>query len=274
VSGSASYTYSRAWDAQTPTRINVSGTLLWASARVLSGRDDDLRATTSSDEIRHRVIVVGNFEAPWRVRRTGLSLYYVGESGRPFTYTAYGIGGRGDLNADGSNMNDPIYIPRNALDTMEIKFSGDSPGADTSAAARAGREGAQRRAFEDFIARTPCLRRQRGQIMARNSCREPWTNTTIASLRQPLTAGPRMIDLQLDVFNVLNLINRAWGLRREVSADPARQTAPGLLEQYLETPGSPRSAQPIFRFDPTREAWTTDASESGFQVQLAVRLHF
>jgi hypothetical protein len=35
-----------------------------------------------------------------------------------------------------------------------------------------------------------------------------------------------------------------------------------------------RSAQPIFRFDPTREAWTTDASESGFQVQLAVRFHF
>jgi hypothetical protein len=275
VSGSASYTYTRAWDAQTPTRVNVTGTLLWASARVLAGRDDDLAATTtSSNEIRHRVIVVGNFEAPWRAARTELSVYYVGESGRPLTYTAYGTGGRGDLNADGSNMNDPIYIPRNALDTMEIKFSGDLPGADTSAAARAQREGAQRRAFEDFIAHTPCLRRQRGRIMGRNSCREPWSNTTIASLRQQVTTAPRMIDLQLDVFNVLNLIDRAWGLRREVFADPGRQTAPGLLEQYQQTPGSPQSAQPIFRFDPTREAWTTDAAESGFQVQLAVRLHF
>ena len=88
-----------------------------------------------------------------------------------------------------------------------------------------------------------------------------------------LTA-PRVIDVQLDVFNVLNLIDRQWGLRREVTADPARQTAPGLLEQYLETPGSRQNAQPIFRFDPTREAWTTDAAESGFQVQLAVRFHF
>jgi hypothetical protein len=110
--------------------------------------------------------------------------------------------------------------------------------------------------------------------MGRNSCREPWSNTTIASLRQQVTTAPRMIDLQLDVFNVLNLIDRAWGLRREVFADPGRQTAPGLLEQYQQTPGSPQSAQPIFRFDPTREAWTTDAAESGFQVQLAVRLHF
>ena len=149
------------------------------------------------------MIVVGNFEAPWRGARTELSLYFVGESGRPFTYTAYGAVGRGDLNADGSNTNDPIYIPRNALDATEIKFSGDLgdlPGADNSAAAQAGRENTQRHAFEDFIARTPCLRSQRGQIMARNSCREPWSSTTIASLRQQLTGAPRMIDLQLDVF--------------------------------------------------------------------------
>ena len=83
-----------------------------------------------------------------------------------------------------------------------------------------------------------------------------------------------MIDLQLDVFNVLNLIDREWGLRREVTADPARQTSPGLLEHYLQTPGSPQSSQPIFRFDPTREAWTTDPNDSGFQVQLGVRVHF
>jgi hypothetical protein len=213
--------------------------------------------------MRHRVVIVGNFEAPWRGTHTDLSLYYVGESGRPFTYTAYGAGGRGDLNADGSNTDDPIYIPRNALDTTEIKFSGDLPGADPSAAARLGRENVQRRAFEDFIARTPCLRSQRGQIMARNSCREPWSNTTIASLRQQVTGAPRMIDLQLDVFNVLNLIDREWGLRREVFTDPARQTAPGLLEHYMQTAGRPQSAQPIFRFDPTQEAWTTDANDSG-----------
>jgi hypothetical protein len=274
VSGSASYTYSRAWDTQTPTRITLPGSVLWSSARVLSGRDDDLTATTSSDDMRHRVIVVGNFEAPWRGARTELSLYFVGESGRPFTYTAYGAGGRGDLNADGSNTNDPIYVPRSALDTSEIKFSGELSGADNSPAAQAGRESVQRRALEDFIAHTPCLRSQRGQIMARNSCREPWSSTTIASLRQQLTGAPRMIDLQLDVFNVLNLIDPGWGLRREVFADPARQTAPGLLEHYVQTAGPPQSAQPVFRFDPTREAWTTDASESGFQVQLAVRFHF
>jgi len=267
LSGSVSYTYTRAWDAQTPTRVNTTGTIAWASARVLSGRDDDLSASTSSEDIRHRVVIVGNFEAPWRRARTELSLYYVGESGRPFTYTAYGTDGRGDLNADGSTTNDPIYIPRNALDSMEIKFSGDSVGGDTSSAARVRREQNQRSAFESFIGHTPCLRHQRGQIMARNSCREPWSNTTIASLRQQLPTTGHMIDVELDVFNVLNLIRQTWGLRRVLYT-------PALLEQYQQTPGPMSSAQPVFRFDAGREAWLTDPAESGFQVQLAARFHF
>lgn len=266
VSGSASYTYTRALDPQTPIRVNTTGTIAWASARVLSGRDDDMTASTSSDDVRHRVVFVGNFEAPWRRARTALSLYYVGESGRPFTYTAYGADGRGDLNADGSNTNDPIYVPRNALDTTEIKFSGALAGADSSPAAVSNREHAQRSAFENFIARTPCLRRQRGQIMARNSCREPWTNTTIASLRQEVPTARRMVDVELDVFNVLNLIRSGWGLRREAR--------PAVLQQYAQTAGPASSAQPIFQFDPSRVAWITDANESGFQVQLAARFHF
>ena len=47
------------------------------------------------------VIVAGTYVAPWRRARTELSFYYVGESGRPFTYIASGTLRRGDLNADG-----------------------------------------------------------------------------------------------------------------------------------------------------------------------------
>ena len=53
-----------------------------------------------------------------------LSFYYVGESGRPFTYIAYGTSRRGDLNADGSSTNDPIYVPRDAMDPTELRVSG------------------------------------------------------------------------------------------------------------------------------------------------------
>ena len=41
--------------------------------------------------------------------------------------------------------------------------------------------------------------------MARNSCREPFSHTSIASVRQRLPSpGGRALTAQLEVFNVLN----------------------------------------------------------------------
>lgn len=265
TSGFISYTFSRARDIQTLLRVNTRGTAAWAAARPISGRQDDLTAGISTDDIPHRVIVAGAYKAPWRRRQTELSFYYVGESGRPFTYIATGTSRRGDLNADGSN-NDPIYVPRNALDPSEIQVSGmsDSLAADNSTATQAARERVQRNAFEDFIQRTSCLRQQRGQILARNSCREPWSNTTIASLRQTVPVRGRAVEIQFDVFNLLNLLNRDWGRVREA--------APGLLEQVGQTVGP--AAGPIFRFNTIDPGLTTASPESSFQLQLAVRYPF
>ena len=248
--------------------MNTRGTVAWASARATAGRHDDLTTGISSNDVPHRVIVAGTYVAPWTRARSEVSFYYVGESGRPFTYIAYGTLGRGDLNADGSSANDPIYVPRSALDAEEIRFSGfsDSAQADNSPATQAIRERAQRNAFENFVERTPCLRRQRGRIMERNSCREPWSNTTIASLRQAIPVGGRGVEVQLDVFNVLNLLNGNWG--------PRRDAAPALLDHVGQTGEPVQAARPIFRFDTTAQHLTTRISESTFQLQLAVRYHF
>jgi hypothetical protein len=248
--------------------VNTRGTVAWASARATGGRQDDLTTGISSNDVPHRVIVAGTLVAPWTRARTELSFYYVGESGRPFTYIAYGALGRGDLNADGSNANDPIYVPRSALDAEEIRFSGfsDSAQADNSPAVQVIRERAQRNAFENFVERSPCLRRQRGRIMERNSCRAPWSNTTIASVRQTIPLRGRGVDVQLDVFNVLNLLNRDWGRWREA--------VPALLEHVGQTAEPVQAARPIFRLDTTAPHITTRASESAFQLQLALRYHF
>ncbi len=194
-----------------------------------------------------------------------VSFYYVGESGRPFTYRAWGVGRRGDLNADGSNVNDPIYVPRHAFDTNEIRFSGHSAqaGADTSAAAQAERVSRQQAAFERFIQSSSCLRRQRGRILERNSCREPWSHTTVLSVRQAIPIAGGGLEAELDLFNVLNLLDSDWGLFRV--AEPA----------VLQHVGQTRDGeQPIFRFDTTRPRWTTLPTESAFQLQFALRYRF
>ncbi|HET6362220.1 MAG TPA: carboxypeptidase regulatory-like domain-containing protein [Gemmatimonadota bacterium] len=263
----ASYTFSRVRDVQTPIRVNVPGAVNWAS-RAVSGRHDDLDPEISLNDVPHRIVLAGTFRAPWRRWATELSFYYVGESGAPFTFRSWGVGRRGDLNADGSNVNDPIYVPREAFDPDEILFSGrsDDPGADNSPEAQAERLAIQQAAFEQRIERSDCLREQRGRIVERNSCREPWSHTTIASVRQSIPIVGGALEVELDAFNVLNLLNDDWGLYRVAT--------PALLEQVAQTPGPPEESTPIFRYDATAEDWTTLTIESAFQLQLAVRYRF
>ncbi len=262
-----SYTYTRVRDVQTPLRVNVPGIVNWAS-RAVSGRHDDPSPGISGNDIPHRVILAGTLAAPWKRWSTLFSFYYVGESGSPFTYRAWGTARRGDLNADGSNVNDPIYVPLDAFDPNEISFSGlsEEPGADNSAVTQTERVRRQRAAFEGLIERTPCLRRQRGRILERNSCREPWSHTTIASLRQAIPLAAGALEAELHLFNLPNLLNGDWGLFRV--ADPE------LLEHVGHTDGPPDEARPIFRYEPTRPAWEILETESAFQLQLALRYRF
>ncbi len=268
----ASYTFTRVRDVQLPLRSGAStGIVNWSSGRAVAGYHDDLTSGMSTYDLPHRFVLAGTFQAPWRRWTTDFSICYVGESGSPYTYVAGGVGRRGDLNADGAVGNDPLFIPTSASDTGQIVFSGvsNTPGADNSLRAQEQRVAVQQLAFEQFIARTDCLRRQRGHILRRNSCREPWSNTSIASLRQAVpVARTHGLTLQLDAFNVLNLLNSRWG-RFRVAATPAV-----LLSQVGQTPGAPNVAQPIFRFDASRPRWNTLATESSYQLQLALRYTF
>ena len=260
----ASYTWSRVRDVQTPLRVNNRGLVNW-SLRAVSGRHDDFAPGISLNDVPHRVIAAGTWRAPGRRWLTEVSLLYVGESGSPFTYLAGGP--RGDLNADGER-NDPVYVPRDARDAAEIVFSGQAsgPDSDNSPAAQAARVTAQQAAFEEFIAASGCLRRHRGRILEANSCREPWAHTTAASLRQTIPLGARAVELQLDVFNPLNLLDGDWGRRRLANAV--------LLQHVGQTTGASGQAEPVFRFDSGSAGWIVDPAESAFQLQLGARYRF
>jgi hypothetical protein len=264
-----SYTYLQVRDVETPLRAGTRGTTIWSGARAVSGNENDLTPSISLNDLSHRVILAGTYSFPWPRWTTDLSLYYVGESGSPFTYISGGTAGRGDLNADGTSANDPIYVPRSAFDPAEITFSGVSSanGADNSPAARAARVNQEQLSFEQFIERTPCLRRQRGHILARNSCREPFSHTSVASIRQSLRpVAPHTIEAQLEIFNVLNLLDSQWGRYRVA--------VPTLLEQVGQTAGPAETAQPIFRYDSTAPEWQTLRTESAFQLQIGLRYRF
>src|SRR5690606_8586213 len=111
----------------------------------------------------HRLVLAGSYRAPWQRWATEISFEYVGESGGPFTYLAWGaVRGRGDLNADGSNANDPIYVPRDAFNEAEIRFAPYTRQVGTDGGTRLDTVTVshQAEALEGLIDRRPCLHRQ------------------------------------------------------------------------------------------------------------------
>jgi len=259
----ASLSYGQSRDVQSPRLVSALLTDNWRFARPVAGRQEDLTLGTSDFDQPLRLRASGTLHSPWRSFWTDLSFFYVGGSGFPYTYVAGGAQGRGDLNADGAVGNDPIYIPRTAFDTAEIRFAGTP--VEVSA---------QQAAFDRFVDGAPCLRTQRGHIMSRNSCRSPWMNLTNLALRQALlSARDQPLVFELQVFNVLNLLNSRWGrMKLPTGAVLATTSQIPLLSQVGETAGP--QAQPLYRFDSTMQRSSDENFDSYYQIQLAVRYSF
>ena len=268
----AAYTYEQARDIQSLT--SSTATSNWRFGRAIAGNQYSQTLDRSRFEMPHRIVAYGTFSL---TTRTDVSLIYLGRSGSNYDFVYGGSGGAGDLNADGAEGNDLVYIPSDVAKESEIRLSGISniPGADNSAAAQAQRISDQRAALERFITSTDCLTRQRGRIMTRNSCRSPWTNTVNVSVRQSLpTIFGQSVAVQLDVFNFLNLLNASWG---QVPLPPGGGGSVPLLTHVGQTSGSvvgPAGSQGVFTFDPGLEKYDRRHVGSAYQMQLGVRYGF
>ena len=230
----AAYTYNTAEEVQAFTSDRAISN--WRNGREYAGLESANDLTTSTYEVRHRVNLYGTITSPWKRFPTDLSFEYVGNSGSPITYTV-----NGDLNGDGWFANDPMYVPRDATDPSEIRIVRlRNPSAAFNATTNPyelNTEAAQN--LDSFISSQECLNKQRGKIMERNSCRNPWQNLFNVSLRQSLPefSGNR-VAVQLDIFNFLNFLNEDWGVNQgailssftQQQALIARNRLPGALE--------------------------------------------
>jgi hypothetical protein len=131
----------------------------------------------------------------------------------------------------------------------------------------------QQDAFDAFINGDECLRSQRGKLMERNSCDNPWTNTLNVSVRQALrTLGTQRVSLELSVFNFLNLLNKNWG--EQPSAGFGSQAILTYRSKQSGSMVGPDGALPIFTFDPQYRRFLSDNIFSNYQIQAQVRYSF
>lgn len=202
VQWSALYAHTRARDRMSIAHIQARAML---EGTVLDGTLENRRLGTSLFEIPHRVQLTAGLRLPYKTR---LGLLYAGASGRAFTYT---VGG--DANADGMGVGlrqDAAYVPR---DRADITIDGN--GATAAGIGTAAQQDSVYALLDSFIEAVPCLRGQRGRIVARNSCRNSWFGTLNARLTKSIpTVQGQSLELSADLYNALNLINPRWGLSR------------------------------------------------------------
>ena len=242
-----SYTYTSARDRLSASEDGLDGNL---DAVVLDGSLEGRRLAPSVWSVPHRVTLLATTDLPLRFRMT---LFYQGASGGPFTYSV-----DGDPNADGY-LNDPMYVPVDAAPGGDIELVvDDDQGQLIPAPPSVYAE------LDRFIEQQPCLSSQRGRVLRRNSCQNSWTNLVDARLSRIFSrGGGRSLELTLDVFNVLHLLDADWGLIRGVDDTPLVQ-----LAGYDAAHG-----RGIYQFL-RRTTRSVDSDASRWRMQLGARISF
>ena len=269
------YTFSRARDVQSITSSTALSNAQFG--RTLSGPQEIPYTGTSLFDQPHKInALLSRTFNWWRGLGTDVTMVYNGVSGAPHDYVYASSGGSSsDLNGDGFNTNDRFYVPRNALDPAEIQFRVQGTRSPLT----------QAQDLENFINASPCLSKQRGQIMTRNSCRNPFTHLIDVSVRQRLpSVRGENIALQWDIFNFGNLLNKNWG---KLPFTPATLNSNVPLVTHVGWAGTGctttpaacdiKTATPVVQFTPPTGGEYVPASTSAtnfWRTQLGLRIDF
>ncbi len=169
------------------------------------------------------------------------------------TFFEYAQGGRfnytyaGDINGDGSNLNDLIYVPTSS-EINSMQFSG------------AG----QAEAFNNYIEQDDYLSGRRGRYAERYGALAPWRGKWDMKFIQELkVSDDNSIEFSIDILNVGNMINSDWGLVQQPDAvQPIGVSVDGTTPTYTFSP----DLQKTFVYDATLL--------SRWQMQFGLRYSF
>jgi hypothetical protein len=208
------------------------------------GDPNNAPMTVSDFDPGHRINLSGAYD--FRLGRgytATLSMYYSGQSGRPYSLTW-----SNDVNGDGRTTNDLLYLPKR---TDTLTYTGGT--YDTLLVL-----------FDQY----DCMRGQIGSIHDRNSCRGPWINILDARVNVGLPFRRVKAEVTLDILNVTNLIDSKSGLYRYIANNRLGVFGPVFTSGQITGVNVTTIASPTFRV-PTR-----NDLRSRWQMQLGARLRF
>ena len=199
---------------------------------------------------RHRIVGAGVKRFRYGKFGTTISIFSEYVQGSRFSYTY-----SGDINNDGSSLNDLIFIPTDAqIDQMA--FSGD-----------AAAQTAQRQGLKAYIAQDEYLNAHRGERSEKYAALSPWySRWDVRILEDFYLPNNNTVQLSIDILNIGNLINSDWGVREFA-------TYTGLAQPLAV---SVANNVPTYSFDTaqTNTFFQDFGLASRWQLQLGLRYIF
>ncbi|RYU92041.1 TonB-dependent receptor [Mucilaginibacter terrigena] len=233
----------------------------WEFVQIVNDPNNPSLAT-SNYQTRHRIVGSAAYSISYGRNKnfsTGVSLFYAGFSGQPFTYLY-----NGDLNGDGRTGNDLLYIPKSQSDIklLPLNASGSAP------AQTADQEWA---ALNSFIQNDPYLSKHRGEYAKRNGASAPFQHQFDFRVTQDIggiiSGSKNRIQLTFDIFNVGNLLNKHWGRQYLVTNQAV------TLVNYVSNADITKAGY-TFRAPTNNVGYTTSPFGSAWTGQFGVRYLF
>jgi hypothetical protein len=236
------YAYS---DSQDLISLTSSQALSNYQFEPLDGTIEQRNLRPSAFDRTHKITVTATADLPYGFNA---GLTYVGQSGTPYTWVV-----NGDVNGDGQFSNDPVFVPATK---DQITLSDPT----------------QWDALNSFISSQDCLNNARGRLIQRGECRNPWSNFVNLRLGWGWkTFDGQRLDLQFDIFNLMNLLNSDWGLFKSAASFETANT------QFLTPAGyDTMNNRPVYTFKaPTVvESTIFSPTSSRWRMQLGLRYTF
>lgn len=259
------YTYGKSEDVNSGASSTAFSN--WQFVQIVNDPNNPELAYSNFD-LRHRIIGSLSYGVNYGKNKTfgtSVAIFYAGRSGSPFTYLYFG-----DVNTDGANQNDLMYIPRNASEIKLVPFYTRNSSNQVVVAPGTATPAEQWTALDQFISADPYLSKHRGEYAERNAARMPWQHQFDLRIMQDLggmiNGTKNRLQLSVDVINVGNLLNKSGGRQYFVSNNA------NTIINYSTTQSSDRGFN--FKAPANNIPYSVSTFDSRWQAQIGLRYLF
>lgn len=250
LSTSLAYTYGHSYTTNSGSSSQAASN--WGYNPQFYGDTEDELSIAPYD-LGHRVVATLNYRKEYaKYFATTIGLVYNGQSGSPFSVLVYS-----DVNKDGyggDKANDLAFLP-----TSKQMQDMNMPQTEQDA-------------LNKFITDNN-IEKYQGSYIARNALRTPFTNNIDLHFAQEFffnIAGKRQsIELNADIINVANLLNRNWGIKEFVS-----NNSTALFDYKTKTDVTPNVNYYSFMLDKDKTAWDMSPISSRWHAQIGLKYKF